>query len=80
MFLGAGVASLAAEDCAPSCLDEEVDDIKTLRLVADIGLGVGVAGAVSALVVGIVSSSGGQEDAAVSLVPVRDGVGVGWRF
>jgi hypothetical protein len=69
--LGLSEKSDAEETCAPNCDDDTVSSIRTKFVVGDIGLGVGVASLAAAVVVGIVSASGGGDEAAA--MPVRVG-------
>lgn len=60
---GLGGYSLSLEDCKPTRSDEEVDEIVAMRIGADVGLGVGAASGLAAVMVGVVSaSSEAQED------------------
>jgi hypothetical protein len=52
-FAGFGIHSLALEDCAPVCTDDEVDSIQRERIVADVGLGVGLAGLAATILVAV---------------------------
>ncbi len=69
--MGLSEKSDAETSCAPNCSDDEVDSIRTKFLIGDIGLGVGVASLAAAVVVGIVSASGGGDE--VASLPVRIG-------
>jgi tetratricopeptide (TPR) repeat protein len=56
-----------ADECAAGCGDERLSDLDTFNLVADIGLGIGVAGLTAGLVFLIVElASGGDDDVAAS--------------
>lgn len=60
VFGGLGLAekSDAETTCAPNCTDDDLSGIKTKFLVADISMGVGLASAVGAAIVGIVWATG----------------------
>ncbi len=51
----------AQDTCAPSCTDAEVDGIRTKLIVADIGLGVGLAASAGAVILAIVDVTSGPD-------------------
>ncbi len=55
--------------CAPRCADAEVEGVRTLGILADVGLGVAVAGAIAGVVL-LAVGEGARGDASVSLVPL----------
>lgn len=62
--------------CAPSCSEDIVDSVFTKHLVADISLGVGAASLGAAIIVAIVSVSGGDDEKpTVSLVATPTATG-----
>jgi hypothetical protein len=55
LFAGFGLHSISLEGCAPTCSDDEVGDIRTERIVADVGLGVGLAGLAATVLVAVLT-------------------------
>lgn len=62
--------------CAPGCSDDDVSPVRTTALIADIGLGVGIAGLAFGLIYGLVGGSDDDPDEVatrVSIEPSRGG-------
>ncbi len=70
-FIGLGVHSLALEDCAPDCSDEQVDEIVLFRAIADVSLGVGALALGGAIWITVASLDVGVAPTAAA---------VRWRF
>ncbi|MEZ4443894.1 MAG: hypothetical protein R3B72_32775 [Polyangiaceae bacterium] len=71
--LGKAKESELVSDCKPNCRQEEIDVMRTRYLVADIGLGVALAGAIAATVVALTVDAG---DAQVTAAVTAGGMGL----
>jgi hypothetical protein len=79
--LGKSQESDLRESCEPDCSDEEISQVETKFLIADISLGVGVAGIATGVVLFILSMPSGDDSAAaddaarisVDVAPARGG-------
>jgi hypothetical protein len=67
VLIGFGVHSLTLEDCAPSCSQDQVDDIELERALADVGLGVGVAALGAAVLVAVLADDDAGASGAIRL-------------
>lgn len=65
VFAGIGAYSVSLEKCAPLCTDDDVHDIETTRVMADVALAVGATALAAAVVVAIVTYDSGDGDIAV---------------
>ncbi|MEO7034285.1 MAG: hypothetical protein ABI548_10350, partial [Polyangiaceae bacterium] len=81
-FVGFRVAGASrfdelARTCKPTCTSSEVDSAQQKYLVSDIALGVGVAAAVAAITVYLVSPREHQPVATLQVSPLKHGLGAG---
>lgn len=86
-FAAFGVAAMGREgelddDCAPGCSADEIDEVRTLRVVAGVSLGVGVAGAAGVVLSLLLARDASGPSSAVRVAPWSRGdvAGVAVRF
>jgi hypothetical protein len=61
------------DSCSPNCSDDDTSSGKTKALIADISLGVGIAGLVGGLTWALVAKKRSKESPSVSFLPTRTG-------
>lgn len=73
-LIGASDFDAMKKDCAPGCLDADVDNLKLKYLLSNVALGVGVASLGAAIVIYAVAPNEPEDpSASLALVPTADG-------